>query len=75
MSVGERTSLKELRRDNKLVAIEGIGCAPAVIQATREEMLDRIGRACAAGDLPFPEKNGPVTWPTFDMKEALTLGA
>jgi len=67
--------LEELRRENKLLPIEGIGCVPAVIQATREEMLERIGRACAAGDLPFPEKNGPVTWPTFDMKEALTLPA
>jgi hypothetical protein len=67
--------LQELRREDKLVPIEGIGCVPAVIQATREEMLERIGRACARGDLQFPEKNGPVTWPRFEMKETLTLAA
>ena len=67
--------LQELRCEDKLVPIEGIGCVPAVIQATREEMLERIGRACARGDLRFPEKNGPVTWPAFEMKEALTLAA
>src|SRR5260370_41707249 len=67
--------LEELRRENKLVPIEGIGCVPAVIQASGEEMVEMMGHACAAGDLPFPETNGPVTWPTFDMKEALTLPA
>ena len=62
--------LEELRRENKLAPLAGIGCAPAVIEATRGEMLDRIGRACSAGDVPFPKENGPVLWPTFSMKEA-----
>ena len=67
--------LEELRRDNKLAALAGIGCTPAVIEATREEMLVRIGRACSAGLVPFPEKNGPVLWPTFNMKDTLALSA
>ena len=46
-----------------------------MIQATREEMLERIGRACAAGDIPFPEHNGPVSWPLFEIKDALALAA
>jgi hypothetical protein len=67
--------LEELRRDNKLTPLAGIGCAPAVIEATREEILVRIGRACSEGQIPFPKKNGPVLWPTFTMKDALMLSA
>jgi hypothetical protein len=67
--------LEELRRENKLATLAGIGCTPAVIEATREEMLVRIGRACSAGQVPFPEKNGPVLWPTFSMKDGLTLSS
>ena len=63
--------LNAFRREKKLVPLSGIGCAPAVIQATREELLERVGRACAAGLLPFPEKNGPVLWPIFEIKDAL----
>lgn len=64
--------LQELRRDNKLVPLAGIGCSPAVIQATREEMLERIGRSRSAGDIPFPENNGPVLWPAFGIREMLS---
>lgn len=63
--------LDELRQEKKLVPLAGIGCSPAVIQTTREDMLQRIGRSRAAGDIPFPEKNGPVLWPTFEMRELL----
>ena len=63
--------LDELRQEKKIVSLAGIGCSPVVIQATREEMLERIGRSRAAGTIPFPEKNGPVLWPTFEMRELL----
>jgi hypothetical protein len=61
--------LDDLRRDNKITLLSGIGCSPSVIEATREEMLERIGRACSARNIPFPETNGPVTWPAFEMKQ------
>jgi hypothetical protein len=63
--------LEELRREKKIVPLSGIGCSPVVIEATREEMLERIGRSRAAGMIPFPEKNGPIIWPTFEMRELL----
>jgi hypothetical protein len=63
--------LHELRQDEKIIPIAGIGCFPSVVQATREEMLERIGRACASGDLPFPEKNGPIIWPTIGLRDYL----
>jgi hypothetical protein len=63
--------LGELQRLRKIKPLPGIGCDPVVIHATREELLEQIGRACAAGSLPFPEKNGPVLWPKFTMRQAL----
>jgi len=67
--------LDELRQDNKITPVTGIGCTPSVIQATREEMLERIGRACAEGSIPFPEENGPVVWPSFEMSGLLKTPA
>jgi len=64
--------LAELRRNQKIKPVDGIGCDPVVINATREELLEQIGRACADGKLPFPEKNGPVTWPRFTMRQAIS---
>lgn len=63
--------LEELRKEKKLVPLEGIGCSPAVVHATRDEMLDRIGRARAADRIPFPEANGPISWPAFTFKQLL----
>ena len=65
------TLLEELRREKKIVPLARIGCSPVVIESTREEMLERMGRARAAGTIPFPEQNGPITWPTFEMRQLL----
>jgi hypothetical protein len=63
--------LGELQRLRKVKPLPGIGCDPVVIHATREELLEQIGRACAAGSLVFPKKNGAVLWPKFTMRQAL----
>jgi hypothetical protein len=34
-------------------------------------MMDRIGEALKAGLLAFPDKNGPIFWPRFDIRESL----
>jgi hypothetical protein len=65
--------LGELQRLQKIRPLSGIGCDPAMIHATREELLEQIGHACATRSLPFPEKNGPVLWPRFNMRQALAV--
>ena len=55
----------------KIKPLPGIGCDPVVIQVTREELLEQIGQACAERSLPFPEKNGPILWPRFTMRQVL----
>lgn len=63
--------LDGLRADKKIIPIMGIGCSPAVIQATREELLERLGNGRATGNIPFPDRNGPVAWPAFQMSHLI----
>jgi hypothetical protein len=49
--------------EERIKALDGIGCQPVLISATTEEMLGWIGNGLRSGTLNFPEKNGPITWP------------
>jgi hypothetical protein len=61
--------------EKKIRHLDGIGCTPAVVHGTREELLTRIGRAVSAGVLPFPQANGPVLWPRYKIGQALLATA
>lgn len=63
--------LAQLDIDDRIRRITGIGCEPVIIQATRADLLARIGKAIVDGLLPFPEKNGPVEWPSFSLEQLL----
>ena len=63
--------LEAMWAEKKIHLLDGIGCTPAVIHGTRDELLARIGRARSLGLLPFPEKNGPVLWPRYTITQAL----
>ena len=63
--------LETMRAEKKIQRLDGIGCKPAVIHGTRDELLARIGRARSLGLLAFPEKNGPVLWPRYTIRQAL----
>jgi hypothetical protein len=63
--------LGEMRKEKRIRLLDGIGCKPAVINGTREELMARIGQARAAGLLPFPEKNGLILRPSYTLRDAL----
>lgn len=63
--------LAQLDIDERVRRVSGIGCQPAIIQATRADLLARVGKALADHLLPFPEKNGPVEWPRFTLAHLL----
>jgi hypothetical protein len=63
--------LEAMRAEKKIQRLDGIGCTPAAIHGTRDELLARLGRARSLGLLPFPEKNGPVLWPRYTIRQAL----
>jgi hypothetical protein len=60
-----------MRRDRLIRRLDGIGCNPAVVQGTREDLMQRISDARKAGLLSFPESNGPILWPRFQMRDRL----
>lgn len=62
-----------LRRKKRITEIEGIGCEPVCITATRDELLKWVEDGVRASYLRFPEKNGPIVWPAFTMANALSL--
>ena len=71
-ALGERV-LGEMRKDKLIRRLDGIGCNPAVVIGTREDFMKRMGQARSMNLLPFPEKNGPVVWPQYTIRDALAL--
>jgi hypothetical protein len=65
--------LSEVRKEKRMRRLEGIGCNPAVVLGTREDFMARMGRARSFGQVPFPEKNGPVVSPQYTIRTALDL--
>jgi len=63
--------LEAMWAEKKIQRLDGIGCTPAAIHGTRDELLGRLGRARSLGLLPFPEKNGPVFWRRHTIRQAL----
>ncbi|MGA9672398.1 MAG: hypothetical protein WBQ94_24500 [Terracidiphilus sp.] len=55
--------LSVLEKQERISALDGIGCLPVQISATTEEVLGWIGNGLKSKTLSFPEKNGPITWP------------
>ena len=62
-----------MRRDKLIRRLDGIGCNPAVVQGTREDLMERISEARKAGLLTFPESNGPILWPCFSLRETWAM--
>jgi hypothetical protein len=62
-----------MRRDKLIRRLDGIGCNPAFVQGTREDLMERISEARKSGLLTFPESNGPILWPRFQMRETLVV--
>jgi hypothetical protein len=60
-----------MRQDKLIRRLDGIGCDPAVVIGTREDFMKRMGQARSMNLLPFPEKNGPVVWPQYTIRDAL----
>ena len=62
-----------LEREEKVQELEGIGCQPVVIHATRSSLLEALSSGLGRQELCFPELNGPVFWPSFRIADALNI--
>jgi hypothetical protein len=58
-----------VEQKKRIEEIDGIGCAPVLITATTEEILERIRQGLRAGALNFPENAGPILWPRHSLPE------
>jgi hypothetical protein len=58
-----------VEQKKRIEEIDGIGCAPVLITATTEEILERIRQGLRAGALNFPENAGPILWPRHSLQE------
>ena len=57
--------------EERIKALDGIGCQPVLISATTEEVLEWIGDGLRSKSLSFPEKNGPIHWPQLPLQISL----
>ena len=63
--------LESMWAEKKIQLLDGIGCTPAAIHGSRDELLGRLGQARSLGLLLFPEKNSPVLWPRYTIGQTL----
>jgi hypothetical protein len=57
--------------EERIKALDGIGCQPVLISATTEEVLEWIGDGLRSRVLSFPERNGPIVWLRFTLSPSL----
>jgi hypothetical protein len=62
---------KVLETEGRVQSLDGIGCDPVLVTATADETLAWISTALKAGEIAFPENNGPTPWPKFPLFETL----
>jgi hypothetical protein len=55
----------------RIKPLDGVGCLPVLISATTEEVLEWIGDGLRSKALSFPQKNGPIIWPSRSWQQVL----
>jgi hypothetical protein len=64
--------LESLCKDKQMRRLEGLNCMPYAVTCNKSDLMTRLGDMLRRGELPFPEKNGPVLWPAFFVQNILT---
>ena len=60
-----------LKKNDRIKELDSIGCLPVLVVASREEVLRWMEAGVVAGELRFPERNGPIRWPCALFSEVL----
>jgi hypothetical protein len=63
--------IDQLDLQQRISPLVGFGCNPYSVHATRDELLQLLADGVQKQHLAFPEKNGPVHWPEFSVRDAL----
>jgi hypothetical protein len=67
--------MDRLWRDKKIEELQGIGCEPVMVMATRDSLIVEISQGLRDGELGFPQTNGPILWPSFKVQDVLKPAA
>jgi hypothetical protein len=59
---------RQLNQRNALVPLLGIGCRPVLVKGNREQFLAWLSEGVRSGDLPFPQRAGPIQWPSIALE-------
>ncbi|HZQ17908.1 MAG TPA: hypothetical protein VFA90_04235 [Terriglobales bacterium] len=59
----------ELEAHRAIVPAIGVGCSPAVIKATKEQLLDWLSWGVESEAVGVPQELGPVHWPIFKLRD------
>ena len=62
---------RRLLEEQAVTSLRGIGCDPVAIQGDRDRFLGWLGYGRRAGQIDFPEMNGPILWPSIALTDVL----
>ena len=65
----------ELKRQRRIIPLQGIGCSPVMIKGGRPLLLSCISRGVRRKRIAFPKENGPVEWPSIPFRDLLLAKA
>ena len=58
---------------NAVTPLLGIGCAPVLVTAGRDEILSWLGDGVGSGAVALPLENRAIVWPRFDLQQVFQL--
>jgi hypothetical protein len=61
-----------LRKNGKLIEMEGYQCEPLAVSTTSQEMMEWIGANVKSKDILFPEYDGPIIWPQYGLEHIVS---
>ena len=64
--------VSEVKRQNAIVSLPGIGCSPVMVKGTKGIFMNCISRGLRTGKLQFPHSNGPVHWDRHSLSQLIT---
>ena len=66
---------EELKTHRTIEPLMGIGCNPALVKATKEQLLDWVSWGVESDAIRVPMETGPSIWPNFNLQELLLPSA
>jgi hypothetical protein len=60
---------EELKTHHAVTQVLGIGCAPVIVKATKEQLLDWLSWGVESEAIRFPSESGSIRWPKISLED------